>query len=98
MIELLTSAIGHEIIHIRVETTCFNFIYELLYLPLSFHPAAALIKTSNSDRLVNSACDELVAERILNCGSLCPLSRQTGRLRPTTASSLRYYNRRHRRC
>jgi bla regulator protein blaR1 len=64
-IELLTSAIGHELIHVARRDYLLNFIYELLYLPLAFHPAAALIR-----RRINQTrelcCDELVAERILN--------------------------------
>jgi beta-lactamase regulating signal transducer with metallopeptidase domain/uncharacterized membrane protein YkoI len=64
-IDLLTSAIGHELIHVARRDYLLNFIYELLYLPLAFHPAAALIR-----RRINQTrelcCDELVAERILN--------------------------------
>ena len=64
-IDLLTSAIGHELIHVARRDYVLNFIYELLYLPLAFHPAAALIR-----RRINQSrelcCDELVAERVLN--------------------------------
>jgi hypothetical protein len=38
--DLLTSAIGHEFIHVARNDYLLNFIYELLYLPLSFHPYA----------------------------------------------------------
>src|SRR6185295_13931188 len=37
--EVLKSAVGHELIHIKRRDYAFNFLYELLYLPLSFHPA-----------------------------------------------------------
>ena len=63
--DLLTSAIGHEFIHVARHDYVLNFIYELLYLPVSFHPAAALLRRriKQTRELV---CDELVAERILN--------------------------------
>jgi beta-lactamase regulating signal transducer with metallopeptidase domain len=63
--DLLTSAIGHEFIHVARHDYVLNFLYELLYLPVSFHPAAALLR-----RRINQTrelcCDELMAERILN--------------------------------
>ena len=62
--ELLTSAIGHEIIHIRRRDYAFNLAYELLYLPLSFHPCAALIRR-RIRQTRELSCDEVVAERIM---------------------------------
>jgi beta-lactamase regulating signal transducer with metallopeptidase domain/uncharacterized membrane protein YkoI len=62
--ELLTSAIGHEIIHIRRRDYAFNLVYELLYLPLSFHPCAALIRR-RIRQTRELSCDEVVAERIM---------------------------------
>src|SRR5207247_1445679 len=42
-----------------------NLIYELVYLPLSFHPAAALVRRRiNQTRELR--CDELVTERLLD--------------------------------
>lgn len=63
--DLLTSAIGHEFIHVARHDYVLNFLYELIFLPVSFHPAAALIRRriKQTRELV---CDELVAERILN--------------------------------
>src|ERR1043165_5983573 len=63
--DLLTSAIGHEFIHVARHDYLLNFLYELLFLPVSFHPAAALVRRriKQTRELV---CDELVAERILN--------------------------------
>ena len=63
--DLLTSAIGHEFIHVSRHDYVLNFLYELLFLPVSFHPAAALMRRriKQTRELV---CDELVAERILN--------------------------------
>ncbi|HEU4712439.1 MAG TPA: M56 family metallopeptidase [Pyrinomonadaceae bacterium] len=62
--ELLTSAIGHELIHITRQDYALNFIYELLYLPISFHPAAALLRR-RIKQTRELCCDELVAARIL---------------------------------
>jgi beta-lactamase regulating signal transducer with metallopeptidase domain/uncharacterized membrane protein YkoI len=63
--DLLTSAIGHEFIHVARHDYVLNFLYELLYLPVSFHPAAALLR-SRIKQTRELCCDELVAERILN--------------------------------
>jgi beta-lactamase regulating signal transducer with metallopeptidase domain len=63
--DLLTSAIGHEFIHVARHDYVLNFIYELLYLPVSFHPAAALLR-SRIKQTRELCCDELVTERILN--------------------------------
>jgi beta-lactamase regulating signal transducer with metallopeptidase domain/uncharacterized membrane protein YkoI len=63
--DLLTSAIGHEFIHVARHDYALNFIYELLYLPVSFHPLAALLR-SRIKQTRELCCDELVTERILN--------------------------------
>ena len=64
-IELLTSAIGHEFIHVARRDYLLNLIYELLFVPISFHPAAALLRR-RVRQTRELCCDELVAERILN--------------------------------
>ncbi len=63
--DLLTSAIGHEFIHVARHDYVLNFLYELLFLPVWFHPAAALLR-SRIKQTRELCCDELVAERILN--------------------------------
>ena len=63
--DLLTSAIGHEFIHVARHDYVLNFLYELVFLPVSFHPAAALVR-SRIKQTRELCCDELVAERILN--------------------------------
>jgi beta-lactamase regulating signal transducer with metallopeptidase domain/uncharacterized membrane protein YkoI len=63
--DLLTSAIGHEFIHVARRDYLLNLIYELLFLPVSFHPAAALLRR-RIKQTRELCCDELVAERILN--------------------------------
>ncbi len=64
-IDLLTSAIGHEFIHVARRDYLLNLFYELLFVPISFHPAAALIRR-RVKQTRELCCDELVAERILN--------------------------------
>ena len=64
-IDLLTSAIGHEFIHVARRDYLLNFIYELIFVPISFHPAAALLRR-RVKQTRELCCDELVAERILN--------------------------------
>jgi beta-lactamase regulating signal transducer with metallopeptidase domain len=64
-LELLTSAIGHEFIHVARRDYLLNLVYELLFVPVSFHPAAALLRRRVRETR-ELCCDELVAERILN--------------------------------
>ena len=64
-VDLLTSAIGHEFIHVTRHDYVLNLIYELLFVPISFHPAAALLR-QRVKQTRELCCDELVAERILN--------------------------------
>src|SRR5215207_1167423 len=64
-LDLLTSAIGHEFIHVARRDYLLNLIYELLFVPISFHPAAALLRRRVKETR-ELCCDELVAERIVN--------------------------------
>jgi len=61
----LAAAIGHELVHISRHDYLLNLIYELTFLPLSFHPAAALIKRRITQTR-ELRCDELVSERLLH--------------------------------
>jgi beta-lactamase regulating signal transducer with metallopeptidase domain/uncharacterized membrane protein YkoI len=62
--DVLTSALGHELVHVQRRDYLLNLIYELIYLPLSFHPAAALVRRRiNQTRELG--CDETVAEKLL---------------------------------
>jgi len=63
--DVLTTAIGHEMAHIARRDFACNLLYELLYLPLSFHPAAWLIR-GGIERTREMACDELVTERLID--------------------------------
>ena len=63
--ELLIAALGHEMTHIRRRDYAWNILYELLFLPISFHPAAALVKRRiNETREL--ACDETVGELVMD--------------------------------
>jgi bla regulator protein blaR1 len=62
---VLTAAIGHELIHVRRRDYLLNLIYEFISLPLSFHPATALVKRRIRETRELS-CDELVAEKLLD--------------------------------
>jgi beta-lactamase regulating signal transducer with metallopeptidase domain len=57
----LSSAVGHELAHIRRYDFLLNLVYELLILPISFHPAATLIK-GRIDQTRELACDEIATE------------------------------------
>jgi beta-lactamase regulating signal transducer with metallopeptidase domain len=57
----LSSVLGHELAHIRRRDFFLNLVFELLMLPISFHPAAALIK-ARIDQTRELACDEIATE------------------------------------
>ena len=57
----LSSVLGHELAHIRRHDFLLNLVYELLILPISFHPLATLIK-ARIDQTRELACDEIAAE------------------------------------
>lgn len=63
--DVLTSAVGHELFHIVRRDYVFNLFYELIYLPLSFHPAAALVRR-RIRQTRELRCDELVAGCLLD--------------------------------
>jgi beta-lactamase regulating signal transducer with metallopeptidase domain len=63
-----TSAVCHELAHIRRHDFLLNLICELLWLPISFHPVAALIK-SRIGGTRELACDE-TATRLLSAPSV----------------------------
>jgi len=79
--ELLTSAVGHELVHVARRDYLANLIYEFIYLPLSFHPAAALVRR-RIKQTRELCCDESVVEKLLSpeiyARSLVRLIRQPG--------------------
>jgi beta-lactamase regulating signal transducer with metallopeptidase domain/uncharacterized membrane protein YkoI len=62
--DLLVTAIGHELVHVQRRDYLFNLTFTLALLPLSFHPAAMLLKRRIADAR-ELCCDEIVAERLL---------------------------------
>jgi TonB family protein len=62
--DVLMSAVGHELVHVLRRDYLLNLIYELIYLPLSFHPAAAMMRRK-IHQTRELSCDELVTEKLL---------------------------------
>src|SRR5262249_24464588 len=62
--DVLTSAIGHELVHVLRRDYLLNLLYEFIALPLAFHPATALLKRRIRETR-ELGCDELVADRLL---------------------------------
>ena len=62
--EILLSAIGHELVHVARCDYLLNLVYELIYLPVSFHPAAAVLRR-RIKQTRELCCDELVAKKLL---------------------------------
>ena len=63
--DVLTTAIGHEMAHIARRDFAWNLVYEVLLLPVSFHPAAWLIRRG-IERTREMACDEMVAQQLMD--------------------------------
>ncbi|MGQ0761759.1 MAG: TonB family protein [Acidobacteriota bacterium] len=61
---LLISAVGHELVHIARRDYLTNLIYEFVYLPVSFHPAAWLIRR-RIRQTRELCCDERVTSKLL---------------------------------
>jgi uncharacterized membrane protein YkoI len=62
--DVLTSAIGHELAHVMRRDYLLNLFCELIALPLSFHPATALLKRRIRETR-ELGCDELVTDKLL---------------------------------
>ena len=63
--DVLSSAVGHELVHVARRDYTLNLLYELIYLPLSFHPAATLLRR-RIKQTRELCCDELVASKLLS--------------------------------
>jgi len=61
---VLRSAIGHELVHIARRDYLTNLIYEFVYVPLSFHPAAAFARR-RIKHTRELCCDETVAAKLI---------------------------------
>jgi beta-lactamase regulating signal transducer with metallopeptidase domain len=77
----LHSALCHEMAHIRRKDFLLNLIYEVLCLPISFHPVARLIK-SRIDQTREIACDEVASaqasSRVGYASSLLSIAQSIG--------------------
>jgi TonB family protein len=62
--EVLTSAIGHELVHVARRDYLANLIYEIIYLPVSFHPGATLIRR-RIKQTRELCCDESVTAKLV---------------------------------
>jgi HEAT repeat protein/beta-lactamase regulating signal transducer with metallopeptidase domain len=62
--ETLATVVGHEMAHIARRDYALNLFYEFLFLPISFHPLAVLVKRQIG-RTRELACDDMVTERLL---------------------------------
>jgi beta-lactamase regulating signal transducer with metallopeptidase domain len=63
--DVLTTAIGHEMAHLARHDFGWKVVYELLSLPVAFHPACWLI-LRGIEETREMACDELVTQRLLD--------------------------------
>jgi TonB family protein len=62
--DVLRSAIGHELVHVARRDYLTNLIYEFIYVPLSFHPAAAFARR-RIKHTRELCCDETVAAKLI---------------------------------
>lgn len=86
--ETLLSVFGHEMAHIARKDWALNLMYEVLWLPISFHPLANLIKRQ-IEKTRELACDDMVAEHLLERVAYArSLVRVADRLVSPTAQSL----------
>lgn len=63
--ESLIAAIAHEAAHIARRDYLLNLVCEILYVPLAFHFAAALVRRQIR-RTRELTCDEMVTQRVLS--------------------------------
>jgi beta-lactamase regulating signal transducer with metallopeptidase domain len=94
----LRAALGHELAHVRRRDCLRNLIYELILLPISFHPLAQLIR----QRLACTrelACDEMAAAllgRRQYAGSLVRMAHDISRCSTAPKAGTHHGRLRHR--
>lgn len=65
--DVLSTAIGHEMAHIARRDFALRVLYEILWLPIAFHPAMLIIRRG-IEQTREMACDELVTRKLLDAG------------------------------
>jgi beta-lactamase regulating signal transducer with metallopeptidase domain len=65
--DVLVTAIGHEMAHVARRDFALRVVYEVLWLPIAFHPAMLLIRRG-IEQTREMACDELVTRKLLDAG------------------------------
>ena len=66
--EVLTTAVGHEMAHIARRDFACNVLYQLLQVPIAFHPATWLLRRE-IERTREMSADEMVTQRLLDAGA-----------------------------
>jgi beta-lactamase regulating signal transducer with metallopeptidase domain/uncharacterized membrane protein YkoI len=61
---VFATAVGHEFFHVARHDYLINLLLEILYLPVAFHPAAAVLRRRIKETR-EICCDELVARELL---------------------------------
>lgn len=65
--EEIASALSHELAHVQRCDFLLNFLYEIVLLPLCFHPVARFMKR-RIEHTRELACDEIAAKQVSNPG------------------------------
>jgi len=64
-LDVWTAVLGHELVHIRRRDFAWNLLWEIVTLPIAFHPAVAWLRRE-LDKTREQACDEAVTESLLD--------------------------------
>jgi TonB family protein len=87
--DVLTTAIGHEMAHVARRDFASNVLFEVLGIPIAFHPVAWLIRR-RIESAREMACDDLVTTRLIAPGAyarsiMSIAAGMTGAARPACA-------------
>lgn len=84
--DVLVTAIGHELAHVRRRDYVVHLACELLAIPFAFHPAVALVRR-RIRQARELACDERVTERLLAGRSYARSLVEIARTAPAVAAA-----------
>jgi beta-lactamase regulating signal transducer with metallopeptidase domain len=82
--DMLTAVLGHEMAHVRRKDFRSGVLHELLALPIAFHPATQLMQR-RLQATREQACDEMVAEELLDARAYARSLVEVARWLVTTA-------------